>query len=59
MGMAVGDCLTGAFCNNDQLWKNLEEASIETGDRVWRMPLLKHYSKQMTGKIALDMTDFG
>lgn len=49
MGIAVGDCLTGAFCNNDQLWQQLESASVTTGDRVWRMPLLKHYSKQMTG----------
>lgn len=49
MGIAVGDCLTGAFCNNEQLWKELESASVVTGDRVWRMPLLKHYSKQMTG----------
>lgn len=50
MSVALGDCLTGAFCNNDQLWKNLEKASELSGDRVWRMPLLKHYVKQMTGE---------
>lgn len=50
MAMAVGDCLSGAFCNNEKLWKQLEAASVNTGDRVWRMPLLKHYSKQMTGR---------
>lgn len=50
MAVAVGDCLSGAFCNNDKLWNQLEAASVSTGDRVWRMPLLKHYTKQMTGK---------
>lgn len=49
MSMAVGDCLSGAFVNNDKLWQQLEAASAITGDRVWRMPLLKHYSKQVTG----------
>lgn len=49
MCTAVGDCLTGAFCNNDKLWQQLETASAETGDRVWRMPLFKCYTKQMTG----------
>lgn len=49
-GVALGDCLTGAFCNNEELWKELQAASIDTGDRVWRMPLLKHFTKMMTGK---------
>jgi len=57
MSMAVGDCLTGAFCNNDQLWSQLESASVETGDRVWRMPLLKHYSKQMTDFEGYDLNN--
>lgn len=51
MRIALGDCTTGAFCNNNRLWNLLQAASTETGDRVWRMPLFKHYSKQMTGKL--------
>lgn len=47
--VALGDCTTGAFSNNHRLWNILEKASIETGDRVWRMPLFKHYTKQVTG----------
>lgn len=27
----------------------LEKSGSETGDRMWRMPLFKHYTKQMTG----------
>lgn len=48
--VALGDCVSGIFTNDDRLWKLLDEAGAETGDRVWRMPLFKHYSKQMTGK---------
>lgn len=48
-GVALGDCLTGAFCNDENLWKQLHAASVISGDRVWRMPLLKHYTKQVTG----------
>lgn len=49
MGIALGDCLTGAFVNDDKLWQQLEKAGTVTGDRLWRMPLLKHFTKQMTG----------
>lgn len=48
-GAALGDCLTGAFCNNESLWQKLEAASISSGDRLWRMPLLKHFTKQVAG----------
>ena len=52
MKVALGDCVTGAFVNNQRLWNILEQSGSETGDRVWRMPLFKHYTKQMTGKFA-------
>lgn len=50
MKVALGDCVAGIFTNNDRLWQLLEASGSETGDRVWRMPLFKHYSKQMTGE---------
>ncbi|XP_055317163.1 cytosol aminopeptidase-like isoform X2 [Sitodiplosis mosellana] len=55
MSVALGDCLTGAFVNNDKLWQHLEKASESSGDRLWRMPLLKHYTKQMTDFSAYDL----
>lgn len=48
--VALGDCTTGAFVTNQRLWGLLETASRETGDRVWRMPLFKHFTKQVTGE---------
>lgn len=51
MKIALGDCVAGVFTTNDRLWNLLETAGSETGDRVWRMPLFKHYTKQLTGKL--------
>ncbi|KFD64914.1 hypothetical protein M514_22942 [Trichuris suis] len=45
MKVALGYGVTGVFSNCDQLWKKMHEAGIQTGDRVWRMPLFKHYSE--------------
>ena len=35
------------------------QAGVETGDRVWRMPLLKHYSTQMTKSDLADVNNIG
>ena len=48
--VALGDCVAGVFSNNQALWQHIHAAGFESGDRVWRMPLFKHYSSQMTGK---------
>lgn len=58
MKIALGDCVAGAFVNNQRLWNILEAAGSETGDRVWRMPLFKHYTKQITGMPAYFLLSF-
>lgn len=35
------------------------QASIVTGDRVWRMPLFEHYTKQMTDCQLADLNNLG
>ncbi|CDW53285.1 cytosol aminopeptidase [Trichuris trichiura] len=45
MKVALGYGVTGVFSNCDELWKKMHEAGMQTGDRVWRMPLFKHYSE--------------
>lgn len=47
--IALGNCVAGAYSNDHRLWNILEASGSETGDRVWRMPLFKHYTKQLTG----------
>ncbi|KAG8236673.1 hypothetical protein J437_LFUL014401, partial [Ladona fulva] len=49
MRVALGSGATGVFTNSDSLWEKIENAGMLTGDRMWRFPLWKHYSKEMTG----------
>jgi aminopeptidase len=36
-----------------------KQAGTRTGDRVWRMPLLKHYTKQVTESQLADVNNVG
>lgn len=47
MAVALGTAATGVFSTSNALYGALEEAGARTGDRVWRMPLWKHYTKQV------------
>lgn len=59
MDVALGSAATGVFTNSDWLWEQLHKASVVTGDRVWRMPLFKHYSKQVTDSQLADLNNIG
>ncbi|XP_058049749.1 cytosol aminopeptidase isoform X1 [Ahaetulla prasina] len=59
MDVALGSAATGVFTNSQKLWHYLYEASILTGDRVWRMPLFEHYTKQMTDCHLADINNIG
>ncbi|KAM6440602.1 cytosol aminopeptidase isoform 2-T2 [Liasis olivaceus] len=59
MDVALGSAATGVFTNSQQLWHHLYEASVLTGDRVWRMPLFEHYTKQMTDCHLADINNIG
>ncbi|XP_053114419.1 cytosol aminopeptidase isoform X2 [Hemicordylus capensis] len=59
MVVALGSAATGVFTNSDQLWNHLFRASIVTGDRVWRMPLFEHYTKQVTDCQLADLNNIG
>jgi leucyl aminopeptidase len=50
--VALGSTFAGAFVNNDKLWSELNQAGIETGERLWRMPLDEDYRKAMEGSIT-------
>ncbi|CAM4549672.1 cytosol aminopeptidase [Lepidochelys kempii] len=59
MDVALGSAATGVFTNSSWLWTHLYEASILTGDRVWRMPLFEHYTKQVTDCPLADLSNVG
>ena len=41
--IALGDYVIGLFGNDEALLKRIEEASVRTGEKVWRMPLWDEY----------------
>ncbi|XP_012592986.1 cytosol aminopeptidase [Microcebus murinus] len=59
MDIALGSGATGVFTNSTWLWKKLLQASIETGDRVWRMPLFEHYTRQVVDCQLADVNNVG
>ncbi|XP_053206150.1 cytosol aminopeptidase-like [Panonychus citri] len=48
MKISFGDACSGVWSRSDQLWDLIYKESVNSGDRVWRMPLYKSYVKQMT-----------
>ena len=52
MLVALGHEYCGTFVNNDDLWANMEKASKESGEKLWRMPLGEAFSKEMRGTIS-------
>ena len=56
--ISLGKKICGVWTSNDDLAKELEDASKATGDKSWRMPLEKEYNDQLKSKIA-DMTNCG
>lgn len=55
MRIALGGVATGVFTNSSQLWNELAQAGAYTGDRVWRFPLWKSYTKDVTGKLNITL----
>nr|XP_054766200.1 cytosol aminopeptidase-like [Lytechinus pictus] len=57
--VALGSAATGVFTNSQHVWDMLRQASVSTGDRMWRMPLFKHYTKQVTEAHLADVSNIG
>ncbi|PWA02459.1 hypothetical protein BB558_001389 [Smittium angustum] len=52
MVVALGETYSGVFTPAADLWKRIEEASLVTGDSVWRMPTHHTYLKCMESRVA-------
>jgi len=50
--VSLGEEYAGLFSNNDELSKNISNASENVNEKVWRLPLHKNYDKLMDSKIA-------
>ena len=56
--VALGSEHAGLFSNNDALAQSLTDSGIETGEKLWRMPLHKNYDKQLDTLVA-DVCNIG
>jgi leucyl aminopeptidase len=56
--VALGKEYAGLFTNDDKLAGELVDASLTTGEKVWRMPLDKAYDKMVESKNA-DIKNLG
>ena len=50
--VALGDHAIGYFANADWVSEKLEEASLGSGEKVWRMPLWEEYDEQLKSDVA-------
>lgn len=53
----LGAAAVGAFSNSDSLYDMMRVASIHTGDRIWRMPLWRHFTNKVTAHPGADVRD--
>ncbi|MBR0870931.1 leucyl aminopeptidase [Bradyrhizobium tropiciagri] len=56
--VALGTDHAGLFSNNDELAERLAKVGLETGEKVWRMPLGPEYDKLIDSQFA-DMKNTG
>jgi hypothetical protein len=46
------------FCNNDEVWEQLQAAALAMGDPCWRLPLWPGYRKMLDSKVAGQCVSF-
>lgn len=56
--VALGFEHCGTFVNDNKLWDQLHNASQNTGEKFWRMPLDPAYKKEMESNVA-DLKNLG
>jgi leucyl aminopeptidase len=50
--VAIGHAASAAVSNDDAYWAEVEQASREAGDRVWRLPIYADYRILLRSQIA-------
>ncbi|MBC6416105.1 MAG: leucyl aminopeptidase [Bdellovibrionales bacterium] len=50
--VSLGNLFTGFFTKNENLVQRIEKASQKTGERVWRLPLVKEHTKDIKSILA-------
>ena len=50
--VALGNLFSGFFTKNERMVRKVNEAAKESGERVWRLPLVKEHSEDMKSALA-------
>ena len=50
--IAIGHAASAAVSNDDAFWTQVEQASREAGDRMWRLPIFADYRIPLRSQIA-------
>lgn len=58
-GHALGSAASAVYTNSQTMWAQTRKAGIITGDRVWRMPLWKRFTKEVTDFTSHDLNNKG
>lgn len=58
MIVSLGYSITGYFCTDEELARQLEAAAAEAGEPLWRMPLWDEYDAYLESQVA-DMRNIG
>jgi len=58
MVIALGEGMSGLFCNDEKLTNQLLDSSDHTSEKLWRMPLHAPYKEQLKSDIA-DIRNIG
>ncbi|XP_035899778.1 cytosol aminopeptidase-like [Anopheles stephensi] len=56
---SFGKVCAAVFTNSEDLWQRMQNASIHTGDRVWRLPLWDYYTQQICSADHVDVQNIG
>ncbi|MCP4481621.1 MAG: leucyl aminopeptidase [bacterium] len=56
--VSLADIYAGLFSNDDALANNLIEAGCDTGEKLWRFPLVDEYDRMLDSPVA-DMQNIG
>jgi len=56
--ISLGNEYAGMWSPNDELASELESSAKETGEKLWRMPLVESYKEELKSKIA-DLKNVG
>ncbi|KAF6198922.1 hypothetical protein GE061_006945 [Apolygus lucorum] len=55
----LGSSASGVFCTSEVVWREILRAGAATGDRVWRLPLWRHFQKKISGYQDVDISNVG